>query len=183
MFPIEAIYELHCKASSDISEHLPILFDYAKKCESITEFGVRQAVSTWAFLAAKPKIFHCYDIVNLFQPEIVKEICESEGIRFEFHLESTLECDIIETDLLFIDTYHHYNQLIQELRRHESKAKKYIIMHDTLTFGENSQDGNDGMGLNRAIYEFLTENKNWEMEKIYISQNGLTILRRVDESR
>ena len=39
---------------TDIREHLLTLMFYAFECKHITEMGVRDVVSTWAFLAAKP---------------------------------------------------------------------------------------------------------------------------------
>jgi hypothetical protein len=37
-----------CKTPSDINEHIPTLYEYSKKCESILELGVRSGVSTFA---------------------------------------------------------------------------------------------------------------------------------------
>ena len=47
---------------SDINEHLLAINELASGCEHITEFGVRNVVSTWALLAARPKRLVCYDI-------------------------------------------------------------------------------------------------------------------------
>ena len=46
---IEDYYQIQCDTASDINEHLPVLKEYAQKCETITEMGVRAVVSTWAF--------------------------------------------------------------------------------------------------------------------------------------
>jgi hypothetical protein len=59
---IEEIYHQKCNDNSDICEHLPTLRRYAEKCDSVIELGVRSVVSTWAFLAAKPKIILSIDI-------------------------------------------------------------------------------------------------------------------------
>jgi len=40
---------------SDINEHLGTLKKYTQECNIIVEMGVRSIVSTWAFLAGKPK--------------------------------------------------------------------------------------------------------------------------------
>jgi hypothetical protein len=42
-------YNLNCNTKSDINEHLPKLYEYATKCESIIELGVRGCISSWAF--------------------------------------------------------------------------------------------------------------------------------------
>lgn len=36
--------------SSDINDHLPTLYNYARECESILELGVRGVVSSYAFV-------------------------------------------------------------------------------------------------------------------------------------
>ena len=47
---IKNIYIEFCNFPSDINEHLPTLYNYAKNCESIIECGVRGVVSSWALL-------------------------------------------------------------------------------------------------------------------------------------
>jgi hypothetical protein len=51
-----------------------------------------------------------------------------------FNIGNTLEVDIDETDMLFIDTLHNGDQLEKELERSASKVKKFIAFHDTTTF-------------------------------------------------
>ena len=48
------IYNVLCNTPSDINEHMPTLYQFACTCSHITEMGVREVVSTWAFLNAKP---------------------------------------------------------------------------------------------------------------------------------
>ena len=45
---MEEKYNSLCNLPSDINEHLPILYKYAKECESIIECGVRKCISSWA---------------------------------------------------------------------------------------------------------------------------------------
>jgi hypothetical protein len=82
------------------------------------------------------------------------------------------------TDLLFIDTYHHYASLAREFELHAPKAKKYIILHDTVTFGRRGE-GDDHKGLMAAVEEFLAANPQWATEKVYESAPGLYIMKRV----
>lgn len=181
---VEKIYKQYCETESDINEHLPTLRKYTEDCDSVIEMGVRTVVSTWAFLAGKPKSLVSIDIQH---PEAfgaslenVNKALEEIDTKFEFRLENTLTNEIEECDFLFIDTLHTYEQLIQELRRHGNKAKKYLAFHDTETFGTVSEQG--GRGLNLAIAEFMLENPHWVTEKVYKNNNGLTILRRQDEN-
>lgn len=166
-------YNLLCKIESDINEHLPVLKKYSEQCESIVEMGVRSIVSTWAFLAAKPKKMISIDIIhpsfyNADLDEVIK-LCQLEGIDFKFIQQSTLDIVIDETDLLFIDTDHTYKQLKSELYLHGNKSRKFIIMHDTKVCPE----------MLPAIDEFLKDNKHWVFKEILRNNNGLTILERI----
>ncbi len=176
---LEHMYNLKCSTPSDINEHLPTLKKYAEECEHITEMGVRWVVSTYALLMGKPKRMISYDINEIvWQPilDIVKYDTD-----FEFRVANTLDLEIEETDLLFIDTLHNYNQLKGELTLHGNKSRKYIIFHDTTAFewiGESYEGKVGELGLWPAIAEFLEENKNWELHERFTNNNGLTILKR-----
>jgi len=166
---------------SDINEHLPTLYKYAKDSETITEFGVRWIVSTWAFLAANPKKLTSVDIrhpseYNSNIDEVYEESLNN-NVKFEFIQADTREIEIEECDLLFIDTFHVYDLLKEELNKHSCKVKKYIILHDTMLFAETGEDG-FSRGLKYAIDEFLQENYNWKIREVFTNNNGLTILER-----
>jgi len=150
---------------------------YAEKCDHITELGVRGVVSTWAFLAGKPKKLVSVDIAQC-PVDLAKQLADKEGIEFEFILMNDLLLDLEETDLLFIDTFHTGPHLKAELKLHADKARKYIIMHDTETFGTV---GNDGVskGLEYAIVGFLCNNVNWILKEKLTNNNGLTVLERL----
>ena len=179
MDKLKEIYERLCSTPSDINEHLPTLKKYAEECEHITEMGVRWVVSTYALLMGKPKKLISYDINGInWQPiaEMVKE-----NTDFTFEVGNTLNLEIEETDLLFIDTLHNYNQLKGELELHGNKAKKYIIFHDTTSFewiGESYTGKVDEIGLWPAIEEFLEKNPHWKIFERFTNNNGLTILKR-----
>ena len=107
-------YEFQCTRRSDINEHLPTLKKYAEECNHITEMGVRDVVSTWAFLMGNPKKLISYDI-NQINESIILETIKDTEIEFKFVLADTTKIEIEETDLLFIDTLHTYDQLKSEL--------------------------------------------------------------------
>jgi hypothetical protein len=46
---VDSKYNDVANSFSDINEHIPTLYEYAKNCEVIAEMGVRGVVSTWAF--------------------------------------------------------------------------------------------------------------------------------------
>jgi ornithine carbamoyltransferase len=185
-------YESLVSTSSDINEHLPILKKYAEECDHVTEMGVRWVVSTYAFLAAKPKRLLSIDIqppstwnISLDQ---VEEFAKDIKCDFKFWLANNLEIEIEKTDLLFIDTWHSYKQLKAELELHASKVKKYIILHDTVLFGTEDElssydvwgwkNEHHKKGLLPAISEFLESNEEWVTHEVFENNNGLTILKR-----
>ncbi|MBA4057744.1 MAG: hypothetical protein C0490_23720, partial [Marivirga sp.] len=64
-----------------------------------------------------------------------------------------------------------------ELQLHASQVKKYLILHDTETFGIRGEIS-EKMGLLPAIEEFLSDNKMWTIKERFANNNGLTILKR-----
>ena len=193
MYDLEEIVNTIWRTPSDINEHIPTLIEYASECEHITEMGVRAITSTWAFLGAAPKKLISYDIENPAKwgadITMVENVAKQYSLDYEFRKQNVLKIDIEETDLLFLDTWHAYNQLKAELELHSSKAKKYIIMHDTTSYefrdepltSENAWEGelDFGRGLWAAIQEFLDSTDEWVLHKRYTNNNGLTILKRV----
>ena len=176
---LQETYNELCARPSDINEHLPTLKKYAEECEHITEMGVRWVVSTYALLMGKPKKLISYDI-NAINSEPIQQMVKDDT-DFEFRVANTLNLEIEETDLLFIDTLHNYNQLKGELTLHGNKARKYIIFHDTTSFewiGESYEGKVDEKGLWPAIEEFLEVNPYWELHERFTNNNGLTILKR-----
>lgn len=186
METINSKYNHLCSIPSDINEHLPVIKRYAEECEHITEMGVRYVVSTWAFLAASPKRLISYDILtgldmNVFSQNLeeAKTKAAESGIDFSFVHADVLNIEIEETDLLMIDTYHEYNQIKNELKLHGNKARKYLIFHDTTTFGEFGETFKEPntVGVWPAIEEFLNENSNWKIQEFLTNNNGLTVLK------
>jgi glycosyltransferase involved in cell wall biosynthesis len=192
-FPTEQLYGF---GIVDINEHLNTLKRYARSCEHVTEMGTRKAISTIALLAASPKKVVSIDLnYHLFQPveNTIRQISKECNTEFQFIEADVLQIEIEETDFLFIDTFHTYHQLLSELRRHEKNVKKWIALHDTVTFGlkdENvyqnaniSRDVNVSNktkeGIYNALVDFLTENKNWKIKEHFTNNNGLTIIERI----
>lgn len=186
-------YKEKCDVHSDINEQLPVLKTYGEECEIIIEMGVRSLVSTWAFMASEPKKLISLDLENpsTFGGNLneVYQMADDHGIVFEFVQSSSLDYNISECDLLFIDTWHDYLQLKKELYRHHKNVKKYIILHDTNTFGYVDEsyydcsetprvETNLPKGLCPAIDEFLNENNSWILWERKFNNNGITVLKR-----
>ena len=157
---------------SDINEHLSVMHKYANECNHITEFGVRTGVSTWAWLASKAKTIRCFDIENVNQNlKFHYESANATRKDFTFTCVNTVadKLEIEQTDLLFIDTAHTYEQCSKELKMHSHKVNKYLMFHDTTLCPQ----------LNQAIDEFLKANTNWKVKEIFTNNNGLTILEKI----
>lgn len=200
---IHNMYEDKCKTPSDINEHLPTLFHYAQQSESIVECGVRNIVSTWAFLKglllnnSPTKKLVCVDIAK--DPSIDNVIQLTNGlVDMQFIQADSAKVNVPhDYDLLFIDTWHVYGHLKRELEHHHARVKKWIIMHDTeidKLLGESIRCGSDIQqqmlqsgysyvdvlnGLGKAIDEFLKNHPEWQIEKVFNNNNGLTVLKRV----
>lgn len=175
---IEARYLALRDTTSDFNEHMPILRSYAERVERVTEFGVGR--SSWALLHSRPKRLRCYDLGNDLRQVGMRELVvlgHKNGIDADFIIGSTLEIEIEPTDLLFIDTLHTYAQLSRELDRHASKVSRYILLHDTETFGPRGEDGSEP-GLIGAVEDFLAKDTGWKMRDRLKNNNGLTILER-----
>jgi hypothetical protein len=136
--------------------------------------GTRTAVSTTALLFAQPDKLVCFDKQRSGQVEALRSL--AGRTELVFHQADVLEVEIEETDLLFIDTWHVYQQLKQELRLHASKARRYVVLHDTTTFGREGETAGH-LGLWPAIEEFL-ELGTFRLAQRYQNNHGLTVLER-----
>lgn len=172
---IEEKYQQLCNTPSDINENLSVLKKYAEQSESIVELGVRAIVSTWALLAGKPKLLISVDIEH---PEFyggsiweVMDAADEQETTFTFIKESSLVITLPEHDFLFIDTLHNYEQLSQELDRHQGQVKKFIAMHDT-AIPELPE-------MKQAVDDFVAKNPQWQIVEHKTNCNGMTVLGRI----
>lgn len=191
MEKINHIYNIKKHTPSDINEHLETIFTFSQECLHITELGVRHVTSTWPMLLAGPRKLISYDL--FFQSEVqrVIDLANEYGLCYRFIEADVLSVQLEKTELLFIDTLHTYNQLTAELILHSDKVSKYIILHDTNTFGEADEPVYHyassivkeipviKQGLMSAVKDFLLTDKgqSWELFKVYTHNNGLTILK------
>jgi len=203
IYDIKKKYEFLCAEKSDIHEHLPVLFEYAKKCESAIECGVRRCVSSWALFYGllnnekTNKRLLLNDIRECNVTELLSLKPDNIEIKTAWTSNLTMVLDN-DYDMVFIDTWHVYGQLKRELAKFGPVVKKYIIMHDT-TIDEiqsesvrNKHDLQEKMsdydfsyedvtvGLGPAIDEFLIENPEWKLIEKLTNNNGLTVLERIN---
>lgn len=173
------ITELYYQARytpSDINEHVPTLNRLAGDCQRVTEMGVRSGVSTAAFLFARPDSITCYDLDQHQNIATFAGAALEAGIDFTFVQGDVLTQRIAETDLLFLDTYHTYDQVRQELILHAGQVRRYLVLHDTTTFAVQGEGGQTGIWA--AVQEFLASHPEWRLAEKYENNNGLTVLAR-----
>lgn len=187
--PSEALqqrFELCRSTPSDINEHLDILRQLASECDHVTEMGVRTGMSTVALLAAQPAELISWDFnpYAIISQNIADLVVLAGQTFFQPRVGDTLKIRIEPTDMLFIDTLHTFTQLKAELIRHadpiEDPIRKYLVFHDTVTFGSEGED-KQRPGL-RAAVKFFHENHAfpvWQLVEDRQNNNGLIILRNV----
>jgi len=188
---------------SDINQHLPTLYKYARECETILETGVRGCVSSWALVYGllNNNSDNKAIILNDISPCNVDELLartKNLPIIVQYKWVNNLQLEIpYNVDLTFIDTWHVYGQLKRELDKFSKITNKYIIMHDTTVDeweGESIREGFDiddqvkfsgfprdeiTRGLWPAVSEFLSAHSEWILHERFTNNNGLTILKRV----
>lgn len=191
---IEDAYRRHASTPSDINEHLPTLREYATQCTTIVECGVREVVSSYAFATGLPRDGTLI-MIDPYRSENINKFLSIEP-RARFVHESDLTCELVQTDMLFIDTWHIYGHLKRELERWHPYVRKYIGLHDTevdKVHGETIRNGWNAAqqsietgipvdeinkGLGPAVQEFLVNHPEWKMHRHYTNNNGLTLLAR-----
>jgi len=166
-------YQRVASQQHDFTDHMPTIRKFASLCESVTEFGVRHGASTRALLVENVKL-RSYDID--IDPEVTElfEHAKSIGKDVEYIKANDLLIEIEQTDMLFIDTDHTYEQLSSELKLHANKANKFIAFHDT--------DWPCGDKLLPAILEFLVDNPQWRVCYHTRKCHGFTVLERINAS-
>lgn len=174
---LRELYDESHRISRDIQEHLTVLYKYASLVDHVTELGASCGNSTSAFVLAKPKTIRTYDLQHHPRVDTIAAAAQDAGIDFKYTVADVREIDIDGTDLLFIDTWHCYEQMQIELERHADKARRYIIMHDTETFSLNGE--NAPVGIWPAVSEYMREHPQWELHEHRQNNNGLTVFRRM----
>jgi hypothetical protein len=184
---IEGEYNRVKNTFSDINEHIELLYTLGMECDRICEMGVRDGASTRAFLNTNASL-RSYDIELNEEVQNLFTRAKSVGKDVTYEKENVLNIEIEQCDLLFIDTWHSGSQLKRELEIHGNKANKYLVFHDTHTYGcrdekQNWRDFADkrpiaGEGLLKSIIDFVIENPEWKFKELRTNNNGLTVLER-----
>lgn len=179
----------------DLNEHLDTLKEWSEKCDTVIEFSERRE-STVGLLAGRPKSFISFnkerDILfahpdGALHKAIRKQNDYNKSKGRDITTFSTalggdsLQVEIPEVDLLFIDTQHTATRLGAELMKHGHKVKRAIVVHDTVAYGQTGDDG--GPGLTVALSFWIKENPEWFVAYHTATQFGLTIISKDERDR
>ena len=164
---------------SDIWQHVETLRNLASTCASVAELVERPIESTAAFLKSGAVLVSVSANHTPKTMGLISSVATATGMGHVFiHAHSLREdVNLPEVDLLFIDTFKTKDRLASELAKHAGKAKKYIALHDTVTWGHVGEDGRDGVWP--AVSEFLRMRPEWRVIMHHVHNNGLTVLGRV----
>lgn len=170
-------YNKILEIESDIKDLLPVLYNYAYKCDSVIELGVRTGLSTRVFLNTNLKKLTSLDLSEDYYVRDLFNVADiiKRNYKYIIHDSKTYPIDT-NYDLLFIDTEHTFDQLSAELNHYHNYINKYIIIHDVFIYG--TLPDNPNVGLLPAIFNFILQNSQWKIENYNINSNGLLILER-----
>jgi hypothetical protein len=131
-----------------------------------------------AFICAEPEVLVSYDIDVRCRPvySFLKPYADALNVSFKLILADTGLISAEPTDMLFIDTWHNAVHIEKELRLSGNAARKFLVFHDTVTFGKIGEKG--GEGIRRPIEEFVVANPHWSLLREFKNNNGLLVLER-----
>lgn len=184
-------YELTKNCETDINEHIPILKSYAEQSDLVVELGVRFANSTIGIMGGRPKKFLSYDVHREKRIDYIELVARENNVDWEFVLQNPTPEDGSPSllpdniDFLFIDTNHTGTQIGRELNLHAHKVRKWIGMHDLVSFGSRGMgDENIWDGMMPAVELFLENHKDeWRIKDFYKNNNGLMVLERINQQQ
>jgi hypothetical protein len=187
---IEALYVEHCASGSAMAAHLPRLRELATDCDLAVEFGVKRGASTTALLLGAQRVLS-YDILATPQAKALERLA---GDGWTYRLADSRTAKIPSCDLLLVDSLHTYAQVKAELDAHADTVQRYLIFHDTITFGSIGADGETGrhlwtytpghsvptsaLGIRPAIDELMMRDPTWRILSHATLSHGLLVLAR-----
>lgn len=161
------------KGKYDTSDCLYNLYHLAKKANIIVELGVREGISTRALLLGAKEGGGTVYSIDIDPCERAKRFIKNLKLNNWVFIQGN-DLDIVkswnkEIDLLFIDTVHDYNHVLNELIEFSKFIEKgNILVHDSLV---------PSYGVKDAIKEFITKYPKWEYIELG-TKYGLGLLRK-----
>lgn len=155
----------------DVTDHMDKLKTYASQCSHVTELGIGNVGSTFAFAMGLPANIVSYDSTPTEMKEIdrteLTQLCLANGVNFTFNEVDPLDATIANTDLLFIHDAVDASRLSQELSLHGNKASKFIIVP---LFSVDNE------AFLTAINNFVEANPSWSITENIQEWCGLIVL-------
>ncbi|HSX26205.1 MAG TPA: hypothetical protein VLE89_04270 [Chlamydiales bacterium] len=187
----------------DIGEHMSLLRQLAKECQTVVEIGVGGVISTWGLLkglSESSSPHRRYMGVDILEPtvcnfDLARKFATEQGIEVLFQMENDLYIDLDPVDLLFIDSLHTYCHLTYELETFSPKVGKYIAIHDTsepwgdrndLDYQGNYSEYPASYDRNKkgtwpAVVDFLVGHPEWKLQERRLNCHGFTVLKRIGD--
>jgi cephalosporin hydroxylase len=156
------LFETVVTVPSDINEHLTELHDLVVRlnAQQVIELGVRYGNSTIALLHALEKTGG-----HLWSVDVAKQWNGLESDRWTFiegddlSDEVMMKLPLYAVDLVFIDTYHGYQQTVDEITKYKSLIRSGGVMafHDTNvhTFDHHPPGSEPPFPVRKAVEELL----------------------------
>lgn len=160
---IDELYRERCLTWSDIVEHLPVLYDTVvySQAQTIVELGVRTGNSTVALLAGVEQTGgHVWSVDIRLMPQVqFHSLKRAAGKWWTFIIGDDLAViDKLpdQIDVLFVDSSHHYDHTLAELRLYGPRAKT-ILLHDTELEHPDGAPAEPAYPVKTAIDEWCSE--------------------------
>jgi len=148
------------------------------ECNTYKELGTHQGGTAAVACLQDPKKVELVDIsMEKFNKSkhLFEDYCQNHKIELVVkEMDSTDKRSASRTDLLVIDSLHHPNHLMKELRLHADYVSKYIVCHDTSMLHGRKDDR-----LWVALQQFTSELNPWEIIDRKTDNVGVTVLKRV----
>ena len=174
---LAAAYQQACTTVSDIYLHLPTLYRYASCCRHVTEFGTRTGVSTLALLRAVPERLVAYDLDRYPEVDHLEELARLQERRLLVppgrHAPRRPGAD---GPAIHRHVPRRASSIEAELAASGAKVRRYLIFHDTETYGEHRRR-TAAKGIWSAIAAFVRRRARPGACWTTVPQNnGLTVL-------
>jgi hypothetical protein len=147
-------YRARCAEDSDISLHLPFLYENAQG-RTVIELGVRSGNSTAAFLAAGADVWSA-DTEEPQVPEGWRGNPRWHFLRGDDMHPAVRAALPAEADIVFIDTSHTYEHTLAELRAYAPRARLLVLLHDT-QWMNGTDTGTPAGDVARALDDYCAE--------------------------
>jgi hypothetical protein len=144
------------------------------------DFGDRPGVSGVA-LASSASHYTMFHPREPAEFKHIQKFLAARNTPAELKISTTEIIDAPPCDVLFVDMVHTASFIKRTLEANHKNVKHFIILHDTVIYGENGDDGAAGGGIMPAVREFLRNNRRWTVWQHYHNQHGLLVLVGSDE--